>query len=122
MNTSTNVRGTGNADQFSSLLNAEIRAEMGKQRLTLRRMEELTGLSKSRLGEAVNQDRAPLNTNELGRICEALRVAASEILRRAERALSLELEAEQALKVQSDYRLAAYRRPDTPEPQEEDYF
>ena len=39
----------------------------------------------------VNNDKAPLNTNELGRICEALRVQASEILRRSESKLASEL-------------------------------
>lgn len=54
-------------------------------------MEEFSGISKSRLSEAVNHDKAPLNTNELGRICEALGVSASEMLRRSESKLAVEL-------------------------------
>lgn len=87
MGTTQNRRGTGPADEFSTLLNAEIRAELGRRQISLRQLEELTEISKSRLSEAVNKNRAPLNTNELGKIANALGVSTSILLRRAEQAL-----------------------------------
>lgn len=91
MTTGEKKRGTGAANRFSTLLNAEIRAEIARQKLSLRRLEELTSISKTRLGDAINQDKAPLNTNELDLLSGALKVSASELLRRTERTFATEL-------------------------------
>ena len=58
-----NRRGTGPANRFSQLLNAELRAAVAYRRITLRDLEEAAGVSKARLSIALNQDAAPLNTN-----------------------------------------------------------
>lgn len=69
-----NRRGTGPASRFSQLLNAELRAVVAYRRMTLRDLEEAAGVSKARLSVALNQDAAPLNTNEFEQICRALSV------------------------------------------------
>lgn len=80
-------KGTGEANLFSSLINAELRAEMARQRISLRALQEKTDIGKSRLGQVINQDEAPLNTNELDAICRALRLIPHIVLEDAERAL-----------------------------------
>lgn len=89
----------GKANQFSSAVNAELRAEIARQRISLRRLEEKTNISKSRIGSTINQDEAPINTNELDLLCKVLGVSASEVLRQAERAIE-----------QTNYALAAKHR------------
>lgn len=78
-----NRRGTGPASRFSQLINAELRAEVARQRLSLRRLEDMTGISKARLSTTINQDASPLNTNEVDLICEALRLSPSAIFLKA---------------------------------------
>lgn len=78
-----NRRSTGPANLFSQLINAELRAEIMRQRMTLRMLEDLTGISKARLSITINQDMSPLNTNELGQICKALRVDPADVCLKA---------------------------------------
>lgn len=78
-----NRRGTGPANRFSQLLNAELRAEVARQRLSLRMLEDMTGISKARLSTTINQDASPLNTNEVDLICEALRVDPADVCLKA---------------------------------------
>lgn len=81
-----NRRGTGPASRFSQLLNEELRAIAARKRMTLRMLEELTGVSRTRLSHTLNQDASPLNTNEFELICQALEVSPAEICTRAEAA------------------------------------
>ena len=78
-----NRRGTGPASRVSQLINAELRAEVARQRLSLRMLEDMTGISKARLSTTINQDASPLNTNEVDLICEALRLSPSAIFLKA---------------------------------------
>lgn len=87
-----NRRGTGPASRFSQLLNAELRAEVARQRISLRMLEEMTGISRARLSTTINQDASPLNTNELDRICEALSINLVDIIQAAEAAYKKETE------------------------------
>lgn len=100
-----NRRGTGPANRFSQLLNAELRAVVAYRRMTLRDLEEVAGVSKARLSMALNQDASPLNTNEFEQICRALDVDPADICARAEAARKKELAAETA--AASDKELAA---------------
>lgn len=100
-----NRRGTGPANRFSQLLNAELRAVVAYRRMTLRDLEEAAGVSKARLSMALNQDASPLNTNEFEQICRALDVDPADICARAEATRKKELAAENA--VASDKELAA---------------
>lgn len=87
-----NRRGTGPASRFSQLLNAELRAEVARQRITLRILEEMTGISRARLSTTINQDASPLTTNELDQICEALSINLVDILQVAEATYKKETE------------------------------
>jgi DNA-binding Xre family transcriptional regulator len=78
-----NRKGAGPANRFSQLLNAELRAEVARQRLSLRMLEDMTGISKARLSTTINQDASPLNTNEVDLICEALRLSPTDIFLKA---------------------------------------
>lgn len=78
-----NRKGAGPANRFSQLLNAELRAEVARQRLSLRMLEDMTGISKARLSNTINQDASPLNTNEVDLLCEALRLSPSDIFLKA---------------------------------------
>ena len=78
-----NRRGTGPASRFSQLLNAELRAEAARQRLSLRMLEDMTGISKARLSTTINQDASPLNTNEVDLLFEVLRLSPSDIFLKA---------------------------------------
>ena len=78
-----NRRGTGPASRFSQLINAELRAEVARQRLSLRMLEDMTGISEARLSTTISQDASPLNTNEVDLICEALRLSPSAIFLKA---------------------------------------
>ena len=100
-----NRRGTGPANRFSQLLNAELRAVVAYRRMTLRDLEEAAGVSKARLSTALNQDASPLNTNEFEQICRALDVDPADICARAEATRKKELAAETA--VASDKELVA---------------
>lgn len=77
-------KGTGNANQFSRLLNAELRAEIARQRISLREIEEKTGISRSRVSVTINRDEAPINTNELDLLTKLLGVKPSDVLASAE--------------------------------------
>lgn len=100
-----NRRGTGPANRFSQLLNAELRAVVAYRRMTLRDLEEAASVSKARLSMALNQDASPLNTNEFEQICRALDVDPADICARAEAARKKEVAAENASV--SDKELAA---------------
>ncbi len=89
-----NRRGTGPANRFSQLLNEELRAAQSRKRLTLRALEELTGVSRNRLSLTLNLDSSPLNTNEFELICRALELNPAEVCFHAEAALQKELAAE----------------------------
>lgn len=101
-----NRRGTGPASRFSQLLNEELRAIVARQRLSLRMLEEMTGVSRTRLSHTLNQDMSPLNTNEFELICQALEVSPAEIFTRAEAARKKEA-AEAELASLTDAQLAA---------------
>lgn len=100
-------KGTGSANEFSRLLNAEIRAEIARQRISLREIEEKTGISRSRISATINRDEAPINTNELDLLTKMLRITASDVL----------ASAEAKLLHMSNYALAAESddQPDLPE-------
>lgn len=100
-----NRRGTGPANRFSQLLNAELRAVVAYRRMTLRDLEEAACVSKARLSMALNQDASPLNTNEFEQICRALDVDPADICARAEATRKKEAAAETASV--SDKELAA---------------
>ena len=100
-----NRRGTGPANRFSQLLNAELRAVVAYRRMTLRDLEEAACVSQARLSMALNLDASPLNTNEFEQICRALDVDPADICARAEATRKKELAAETA--VASDKELAA---------------
>lgn len=86
-----NRRGTGPASRFSQLLNSELRAEVARQRISLRMLEDMTGISKARLSTTINQDASPLNTNEVDLICEALRLNPVDIFLKASTAHKKEM-------------------------------
>lgn len=86
-----NRRGTGPANRFSQLLNEELRAAQSRRCLTLRALEELTGVSRNRLSLTLNLGSSPLNTNEFELICRALELNPAEVCFRAEAALQKEL-------------------------------
>lgn len=86
-----NRKGAGPANRFSQLFNAELRAEVARQRLSLRMLEDMTGISKARLSTTINQDASPLNTNEVDLICEALRLSPSDIFLKASTAHKKEM-------------------------------
>ena len=100
-----NRRGTGPASRFSRLLNEELRAAAARQRMSLRALEELTGISRTRLSTTLNLDASPINTNELELICRALDISPGEMCTRAEAARKKE-EAEEAASLVSDKDLA----------------
>lgn len=101
-----NRRGTGPASRFSQLLNEELRAIAARQRMTLRMLEELTGISRTRLSHTLNQDASPLNTNEFELICQALEVSPAEICTRAEAARKKEVQKAERASL-TDAQLAA---------------
>lgn len=117
-----NRRGTGPASRFSQLLNEELRAAAARQRMSLRALEELTGISRTRLSVTLNQDASPLNTNEFELICRALNISEAEMCTRAEAArkreeaaslvsdkdLATEILARAEAATQAGYRLAAH--------------
>lgn len=86
-----NRRSTGPANLFSQLINAELRAEIMRQRMTLRMLEDLTGISKARLSITINQDASPLNTNEVDLICKALRLNPVDVFLKASTAHKKEM-------------------------------
>lgn len=110
-------KGTGNANQFSRLLNAELRAEIARQRISLREIEEKTGISRSRISVTVNRDEAPINTNELDLLTKLLGVKPSNVLASAEAkllhmnnyALTTEPEELSPFDDQDDFVIAAKR-------------
>lgn len=72
----------------------------------MRDLEEAAGVSKARLSTALNQDAAPLNTNEFEQICRALSVDPADICARAEAARKKEA-AEVERAALTDAQLAA---------------
>lgn len=84
----------GPANQFSKKLNQELRAWMGRRGMTIQDLEEAAEVSRNRISLTLYKLNSPLNTNELDRICKALGVEPSTVVRDAEKALRAEQAAE----------------------------
>ena len=95
----------GPANQFSKKLNQELRAWMGRRGMTIQDLEEAAEVSRNRISLTLYKLDSPLNTNELDRICKALGVEPSAVVRDAEKALRVEQAAETSF--MSDKELAA---------------
>lgn len=95
----------GPANQFSKKLNQELRAWMGRRGMTIQDLEEAAEVSRNRISLTLYKLDSPLNTNELDRICKALGVEPSIVVRDAEKALRAEQAAETSSV--SDKELAA---------------
>lgn len=95
----------GPANQFSKKLNQELRAWMGRRGMTIQDLEEAAEVSRNRISLTLYKLDSPLNTNELDRICKALSVEPSTVVRDAEKALRAE-QAEEAASLVSDKDLA----------------
>lgn len=95
----------GPANQFSKKLNKELRAWMGRRGMTIQDLEEAAEVSRNRISLTLYKLDSPLNTNELDRICKALGVEPSIVVRDAEKALRAEQAAETSSV--SDKELAA---------------
>ena len=95
----------GPANQFSKKLNQELRAWMGRRGMTIQDLEEAAEVSRNRISLTLYKLDSPLNTNELDRICKALGVEPSTVVRDAEKALRAEQAAETSSV--SDKELAA---------------
>lgn len=95
----------GPANQFSKKLNQELRAWMGRRGMTIQDLEEAAEVSRNRISLTLYKLDSPLNTNELDRICKALGVEPSTVVRDAEKALRVEQAAETSF--MSDKELAA---------------
>lgn len=63
---------TGPANDYSRAINEEIRSLMARRGFSQTRLSEETGISQSRLSKTVFRGVAPINTNELDAICEAM--------------------------------------------------
>ena len=120
----------GPATLFSKKLNQELRAWMGRRGMTIQDLEEAAEVSRNRISLTLYKLDSPLNTNELDRICKALGVEPSTVVRDAEKALRAEQAAEltrelpdadyyNALASRADYGLAANRGTELTD---EDYY
>lgn len=98
-------KATGPANQFSKKLNQELRAWMGRRGMTIQDLEEAAEVSRNRISLTLYKLDSPVNTNELDRICKALGVEPSTVVRDAEKALRVEQAAETSS--MSDKELAA---------------
>jgi hypothetical protein len=98
-------KATGPANQFSKKLNQELRAWMGRRGMTIQDLEEAAEVSRNRISLTLYKLDSPVNTNELDRICKALGVEPSTVVRDAEKALRSEQAAETS--PVSDKELAA---------------
>jgi len=87
-------KATGPANQFSKKLNQELRAWMGRRGMTIQDLEEAAEVSRNRISLTLYKLDSPVNTNELDRICKALGVEPSTVVRDAEKALRVEQAAE----------------------------
>lgn len=113
------TRGTGPANEFSRAVNEELRALMARRGMSQSKLAVETGISQSTISKIVFANDAPLNTNQLDLIAEALDDEPSDILRRAEQALNLSAEADR----QEAYDLAAKtRKARRRDASEEDYL
>ena len=123
-------KATGAANRFSQLVNEELRAELARKQISLRKLSELADISSGRLSQVLNSNLKPLNTNELDRICTALSLSPTVVIRNAEKALRAEQAAEltrelpdadyyNALASRADYGLAANRGTELTD---EDYY
>lgn len=61
---------------------AEIRAEMAKQRISIKELSELTGMPRTTLSARLNEH-SKFDLDELDRICVVLGVPGWELMRRA---------------------------------------
>lgn len=87
----TQDRKTAPATRFSSLVNEEIRAIMGRRSITQAALAEMTGISQARISRMIFSDQASLPISLLEQVAKSLGVESSEILRRAEAVLAHEL-------------------------------
>ena len=78
---------------------------MGRRGMTIQDLEEAAEVSRNRISLTLYKLDSPLNTNELDRICKALGVEPSIVVRDAEKALRAEQAAETSSV--SDKELAA---------------
>lgn len=84
-----NRRGTGPASPYAAAVHEQIRLQMTKRRMNQNRLAEATGISRNRISKTISLDEAPVTVNELDLIAESLKIEASVLLARAERALDL---------------------------------
>lgn len=82
-----NRKGTGKASQFSQLVHEELKEINGRRSNSLRQLQDMTGISKSRLSVTINKSESPLTINELEAICKAIDVDVADIIATAERRL-----------------------------------
>ena len=65
---------------------AEIRAEMGRQNVSLKVLSEKTGIDSSTLSRRINKEKADLSVNHIEKIAAALELPVWELMRRADEA------------------------------------
>lgn len=76
-------KSAGTPTRFSAALNEQLKNWMERRSETLRSMEEETGISNSRLSRTIYKSEAPLNTNELEKICMALNIEIADLIQTA---------------------------------------
>lgn len=110
-------KATGPANEFSVALNNEIRAIMARRHMSQQQLVDASGISKTRISKTVFNSHAPLTTNELGAISEALGMTPLDILQATQQTLKLS-----DPETKSGYSLAALDEPGEPDANEEDYL
>ena len=93
-------KSSGPANLFAQHVNLQLQMSARSQQFTLVELQEASGVSKSRLGAVINQNKAPLTLNELSVICEALNLDPADVVRRAEISMHEELRGERHIKSQ----------------------
>lgn len=106
-------KATGPANQFSKKLNQELRAWMGRRGMTIQDLEEAAEVSRNRISLTLYKLDSPVNTNELDRICKALGVEPSTVVRDAEKALHAEQAAETSPVSDKELAAAIFARAET---------
>lgn len=64
-------------------IHEELRAWTGRRKISYRALAEQAGLSRERVRKTISADETPLDTNELDRICKALRVSPEFVVNNA---------------------------------------
>lgn len=98
------------ANAFSQAINAELRAILGRRRMTQQQLADATGISQPVVSRIIYRDQASLDTNQLDAVCKALDVPVIDVLAAAERSLAK----------QDRYRLAA--KEEEPDINDEEYL